>query len=408
MIELDELLQQVWPLAQTHVLATEEIPIQQALGRVLSQPVYSTLNVPQHDNSSMDGYAVNTGDLPSLKPFVVSQRIAAGQSPQALEPGTVARIFTGAPIPKGADAVVMQEDAELEEGGLVSFKGAPATGQWIRRAGEDVAEGQVVLPSGLVLSPIQIGLLASIGVEAVRVFRRLKVGVLVTGSELVNPGQALQAGQIYNSNEFVWVSMLRELNVDVHSLGIVRDNLQDTAQALQQLADCDLVISSGGVSEGEEDHIKPAVERVGKLRSWKVAAKPGKPMAFGHINRQDGSQCWFFGMPGNPVSSAVTFLLVVRPFLSILMGQKPERVDWRHRVQKRKAGFEWLKPDTRREEFLRVRESAAGGPLQLFANQSSGVLTSMNWATGLARVPKGQAVYENQEVDYLDFRDLTS
>lgn len=408
MIELDELLQQVWPLAQTHVLATEEIPIQQALGRVLSQPVYSTLNVPQHDNSSMDGYAVNTGDFPSLKPLVVSQRIAAGQSPQALEPGTVARIFTGAPIPKGADAVVMQEDAELEEGGLVSFKGAPATGQWIRRAGEDVAEGQVVLPSGLVLSPIQIGLLASIGVEAVRVFRQLKVGVLVTGSELVNPGQALQAGQIYNSNEFVWVSMLRELNVDVHSLGIVRDNLQDTAQALQQLADCDLVISSGGVSEGEEDHIKPAVERVGKLRSWKVAAKPGKPMAFGHINRQDGSQCWFFGMPGNPVSSAVTFLLVVRPFLSILMGQKPERVDWRHRVQKRKAGFEWLKPDTRREEFLRVRESAAGGPLQLFANQSSGVLTSMNWATGLARVPKGQAVYENQEVDYLDFRDLTS
>lgn len=408
MIELDELLQQVWPLAQKLVLAIEEIPIQQSLGRVLSQPVYSTLNVPQHDNSSMDGYAVNSADFPSLKPFVVSQRIAAGQSPQALEPGTVARIFTGAPIPKGADAVIMQEDAELEEGGLVSFKGVPPTGQWIRRAGEDIAEGQVILPSGSVLSPIQIGLLASIGVEAVRVFRRLKVGVLVTGSELVNPGQALQAGQIYNSNEFVWVSMLRELNVDVHSLGIVRDNLQDTAQALQQLADCDLVISSGGVSEGEEDHIKPAVERVGQLRSWKVAAKPGKPMAFGHINRQDGSQCWFFGMPGNPVSSAVTFLLVVRPFLSMLMGQKPERVDWRHRVQKRKVGFEWLKPDTRREEFLRVRESAAGGPLQLFANQSSGVLTSMNWATGLVRVPKGQVVYENQEVDYLDFRDLTS
>lgn len=408
MIELDELLQQIWPLAQTHVLATEEIPIQQALGRVLSQPVYSTLNVPQHDNSSMDGYAANTSDFPRLKPFVVSQRIAAGQSPQPLEPGTVARIFTGAPIPTGADAVIMQEDAELEEGGLVSFQGGPKLGQWIRRAGEDIAEGQVVLPAGSVLSPIQIGLLASIGVEATRVFRRLKVGVLVTGSELVNPGQVLQAGQIYNSNEFVWVSMLKELQVEVHSLGIVRDNLQDTAQALQKLADCDVVISSGGVSEGEEDHIKPAVERVGHLRSWKVAAKPGKPMAFGHINRPDGGQCWFFGMPGNPVSSAVTFLLVVRPFLSILRGQKPENVDWRKRVQKRKAAFEWLKPDTRREEFLRVKELVVGGSLQLFANQSSGVLTSMNWATGLARVPKGQAVYEGQEVDYLDFKDLTS
>lgn len=408
MIELDELLQQVWPLAQTHVLATEEVPIQQAAGRVLSQAVCSTLNVPQHDNSSMDGYAVNSADFPSLKPLVISQRIAAGQSPQALLPGTVARIFTGAPIPKGADAVVMQEEAELEEGGLVSFNGVPTPGQWIRRAGEDIADGQLVLPQGTVLDSIQIGLLASIGVAAVRVFRRLKVGVLVTGSELVNPGQALQAGQIYNSNEFVWVSMLNELKLEVHTLGIVKDNLQDTAQALQQLSDCDVVISSGGVSEGEEDHIKPAVERVGHLRSWKVAAKPGKPMAFGHINRRDGSQCWFFGMPGNPVSSAVTFLLVVRPFLSILMGQKPEGVDWRNRVQKRKAGFEWLKPDTRREEFLRVRESSCGGSLQLFKNQSSGVLTSMSWATGLARVPKGQVVYENQEVDYLDFKDLTS
>lgn len=408
MIELNELLRQVWPMAQTQVLATEEVPIQQAMGRVLAQAVHSTLNVPQHDNSSMDGYAVNTADLPSLKPFVVSQRIAAGQSPDPLTPGTVARIFTGAPIPKGADAVIMQEEAELEEGGLVSFKGTPQAGQWIRRAGEDVAEGQQLLPAGEVLDPIQIGLLASIGVATVRVFRRLKVGVLVTGSELVNPGQPLQAGQIYNSNEFVWVSMLQQLNVDVHSLGIVKDRLQDTADALQKLSDCDVVISSGGVSEGEEDHIKPAVERVGQLRSWKVAAKPGKPMAFGHINRKDGSQCWFFGMPGNPVSSAVTFLMVVRPFLSILMGRLPERVDWRSKVQKRKAGFDWVRPDTRREEFLRVRQISEGGPLHLFPNQSSGVLTSMNWATGFARVPKGQAIYQNQEVDYLDYRDLTS
>lgn len=408
MIELNELLDQVWPLASTHVLASEEIPIQQALGRVLAEGIYSSLNVPQHDNSSMDGYAVNTADFPSLKAFAISQRIAAGQSPEALKPGTVARIFTGAPIPKGADAVIMQEEAELEEGGLVGFQGIPMAGQWIRRAGEDISEGQLVLSAGEVITPFQIGLLASIGISTVRVFRRLKIGVLVTGSELVNPGRPLQAGQIYNSNEFVWVSMLREMNVDVHSLGIVQDNLQDTADALKQLSDCDLVISSGGVSEGEEDHIKPAVERVGQLRSWKVAAKPGKPMAFGHINRKDGGQCWFFGMPGNPVSSAVTFLLVVRPFLTILMGQHLERADWRGKVQKRKAGFDWVKPDTRREEFLRVKESKSGGPLQIFPNQSSGVLTSMNWSTGLARVPKGQVVQEGQEVDYLDFRDLTA
>ncbi|MDH4395142.1 MAG: molybdopterin molybdotransferase MoeA [Limnobacter sp.] len=408
MIELNELLQQIWPLANSHVLAAEEVPIQQALGRVLAQAVHSTLNVPQHDNSSMDGYAVNTADFPSLKPFAVSQRIAAGHSPDALMPGTVARIFTGAPIPKGANAVIMQEEAELEDGGLVSFKSAPSAGQWVRYAGEDIAEGQVVLAAGEVITPFQIGLLASIGIPTVRVFRRLKVGVLVTGSELVNPGQPLQAGQIYNSNEFVWVSMLQEMNVDVHSLGIVQDRLQDTADALQKLSDCDLVISSGGVSEGEEDHIKPAVERVGQLRSWKVAAKPGKPMAFGHINRKDGGQCWFFGMPGNPVSSAVTFLLVVRPFLAQLMGQHPERADWRPKVQKRKVGFEWLKPDSRREEFVRVKESHVGGPLQLFPNQSSGVLTSMNWATGLARIPKGQVILEGEEVDYLDFRELTA
>lgn len=408
MIELNELLQQVWPLANTHVLAVEDVPIRQALGRVLAEAVDSTLNVPQHDNSSMDGYAVNTADFPSLQPFVVSQRVAAGQSPEALMPGTVARIFTGAPIPKGANSVIMQEDAELEEGGLVSFQSAPMAGQWIRRAGEDIAQGQVVLAAGQVITPFHIGLLASIGIPKVRVCRRLKVGVLVTGSELVNPGNPLQAGQIYNSNEFVWVSMLQEMNVDVQSLGIVKDSLQDTADALQKLSDCDLVISSGGVSEGEEDHIKPAMERVGQLRSWKVAAKPGKPMAFGHINRKDGGQCWFFGLPGNPVSSAVTFLLVVRPFLAILMGQHPELVDWRSKVQKRKAGFEWLKPDARREEFLRVKESPVGEPLQLFSNQSSGVLTSMNWASGLARIPKGRVILEGDPVDYLDFRDLTA
>lgn len=404
MIDLNELLDQVWPLAAQRSSQLETVPLKQALGRVLAGDVLSTLNVPQHDNSGMDGYAVCAADCQLASQFEVSQRVPAGSSPSPLKPGTVARIFTGAPIPPGADAVVMQEDVVVNEDSSVGFAALPKPGQWIRRAGEDISIGQLVLQQGTRLDAIHIGLLASIGVPHVKVFKRLKVGVMATGSELQSPGQPLQAGQIYNSNEYVWCGLLESMNIEVVSVGVVPDNFDATCAALESLADCDAVVSSGGVSVGEEDHVKPAIERVGELRSWKVAMKPGKPIAFGHINRQGGGHSWFFGLPGNPVSSAVAFKLIVKPFLNLLEGQSVQQVDWRLRMRKVQADFAWHKPDLRREEFLRV--DVQSGKAMLFANQSSGVLTSLAQSTGLVRLTKGQQVNVGDWIDYVSYQDL--
>ncbi|MCR2746698.1 molybdopterin molybdotransferase MoeA [Limnobacter parvus] len=404
MIDLNELLEQVWPLASQRSSQPETVPLRRALGRVLAADVSSAIDVPQHDNSGMDGYAVCVADCQLATQFEVSQRVPAGSSPSPLKPGTVARIFTGAPIPPGADAVVMQEDVVVNEDGSVAFAVLPKQGQWIRSAGEDISRGQVLLQQGTRLGAIHIGLLASIGVPQVNVFKRLKVGVMATGSELQSPGQPLQAGQIYNSNEFVWCGLLESMHIDVQSVGVVPDNFEATCAALESLADCDAVVSSGGVSVGEEDHVKPAIEEVGELRSWKVAMKPGKPIAFGHINRQGGGHSWFFGLPGNPVSSAVAFKLIVKPFLNLLEGQSLHQVDWRHRTRKVQAAFDWQKPDSRREEFLRV--DVQSGKATLFANQSSGVLTSLAQSTGLVRLAKGQQVNIGDWVDYVSYQDL--
>ncbi len=406
MIDLNDLLAQIWPLAARQTVDVEHVELRQALGRVLAHDVVSALDVPQHDNSGMDGYAVRSGDFVAQTQFPVSQRIPAGASPASLVPGTVARIFTGAPIPPGADSVVMQEDVQVQGDGQVVFNALPKAGQWIRRAGEDIATGQVVLSKGTRLDAIHVGLLASIGVASVAVARRLKVGVMATGSELQSPGNPLKAGQIYNSNEYVWCGLLETLKVDVVSVGIVPDNFEATCAALESLADCDAVISSGGVSVGEEDHVKPAIEKVGELRSWKVAMKPGKPIAFGHINRPQGGYGWFFGLPGNPVSSAVAFKLIVKPFLDLLQGQTQAQVDWRLRTQRVQADFAWLKPDERREEFLRVHVQS--GKAGLFGNQSSGVLTSLAQSNGLVRLAKGQLVSPGDWVDCVMYRDLMS
>lgn len=404
MVELNDLLAQVWPLAASNTPGTDTVTLNAALGRVVARDVFSQLNVPQHDNSGMDGYAVRCADLAKGVQFAVSQRVPAGTSPLPLQAGTVARIFTGAPIPSGADAVVMQEDASVLADGLVTFSAAPTPNQWIRRAGEDIASGQVVVPKGTVLDAVHVGLLASIGVDRVEVVKRLKVGVMVTGSELQNPGKALEAGQIYNSNEFVWCGLLKAMNIEVESVGIVADNFEATCNALESLAQCDAVISSGGVSVGEEDHVKPAIEKVGELRAWKVAMKPGKPIAFGHINRKGGGQSWFFGLPGNPVSSALAFQLIVKPFLGLLQGQSTRQVDWRLRMHPVKANFAWAKPDTRREEFLRV--DVQSGCAGLFPNQSSGVLTSLAQSSGLVRLAKGQVVAPGDVLNYVSYQDL--
>jgi molybdopterin molybdotransferase len=380
--------------------AVESVSTFDADGRVLAQDLVSALHVPPHDNSSMDGYAVRCADVAAAQVtgavLPVSQRIAAGTSGVPLAPLSVARIFTGAPIPAGADAVVMQEDCvDVPAEGGVQVKVAPAPGQWIRRAGEDVALGAVVLSKGARLTPASLGLAASIGLAVLPVVRRPKVALFSTGDELVMPGdvapQHMRPGAIYNSNRFFLRALLQRLGCEVTDLGIVPDQFEATVDALHNAARShDLVLTSGGVSVGEEDHIKPAVQSLGSLDLWQIAIKPGKPFAYGRVD-----EAHFIGLPGNPVSSYVTFLLLVRPFLLKLQGARdiaPESVAIR-------ADFTWARADKRRE-FLRVRRNAAGG-LDLFDNQSSGVLTSAVWADGLVDNPPGQTINPGDVVQFI-------
>jgi molybdopterin molybdotransferase len=379
----------------------ESVSTFEADGRVLAQDIVSALHVPPQDNSSMDGYAVRCADVLQAQGVVqVTQRIAAGASGAPLAPLSAARIFTGAPIPPGADAVVMQEDCEVLEGGAVRIKTVPVPGQWIRRAGEDVTLGSIVLSKGERLTPASLGLAASIGLNLLPVVRRPRVALFSTGDELVMPGDVAPAqmkpGTIYNSNRFFLRALLVRLGCDVTDLGIVPDRLEATVQALQQAAQQhDLILTSGGVSVGEEDHIKPAVQSLGSLDLWQIAIKPGKPFAYGRV--QDTH---FIGLPGNPVSSFITFLLLVRPFLLQLQGVTqvaPKSIAV-------PAHFTWARADKRRE-FLRVQRNAAGG-LNLFANQSSGVLTSAVWGDGMVDNPPGQTIAPSDVVRFIPFTEL--
>lgn len=376
-----------------------------ALGRVLAQDVRSQLDVPPADNTSMDGYAVRAADVREAGALLpVAQRIPAGVVGATLAPGTAARIFTGAQVPAGADAVVMQEQCEAVPGeglGQVRINMRPEPGQWIRRRGEDVQRGAVVLPAGTRLSPASLGLAASVGAAVLPVARRPRVAVFSTGDELVMPGEPLKPGAIYNSNRFLLRGLLQRLGCEVADLGIVPDRLEATREALRRAAQGnDLILTSGGVSMGEEDHLRPAVQAEGRLDLWQVAIKPGKPLAFGEVNRESGGRVWFLGLPGNPVSSFVTFLLLVRPVLLRLQGAANLAI----RPVGLRADFEWPRPDKRRE-FLRVRLNAQGG-LDLFPNQSSGVLTSAVWADGLVDNPPGQAIAAGDTVKFLSLADL--
>ena len=400
---LDEALQDLLSRAEP-TLTQERVATFDADGRVLADDLRSPLDVPGHDNSSMDGYAVRLADLGSGQALVVSQRIAAGSAAAPLQPGTVARIFTGAPVPAGADAIVMQEDVTVLDDGRVQIQASPAAGQWIRRRGEDVARGAVVLQAGQRLSPAELGLAASIGFDRLPVARRVRVALLSTGDELVMPGEvapeAMPAGAIYNSNRFFLRALLARLGCEVSDLGIVPDDRQATVQALAQAAQGhDLILTSGGVSVGEEDHIKPAVQALGELHLWQMAIKPGKPFAYGRVRHAQGF-AHFIGLPGNPVSSFVTFVLLVRPFLLRLQGGSGQ---WPAALRL-PAHFDWPKPDKRRE-FLRVRRNAQGG-LDLFANQSSGVLTSAVWADGVIDNPPGQRIARGDLVSFLAWPDL--
>ena len=380
---------------------SETVSTFDAWGRVLAQDVVSSLNVPALDNTSMDGYAVRCADVDPERPMEVSQRIAAGQLGSTLTPGSVARIFTGAPVPAGADAVIMQEEGTVLSDGRVKFARLPVAGQWIRSAGEDIQQGAVVLRTGERLGPAAMGLAASVGCATLQVKRRPRVAMFSTGDELVMPGKPLRPGAIYNSNRFMLKGLLAHAGCEVTDLGIVPDRLEATREALRQAADLhDLILTSGGVSVGEEDHLRPAMQHEGQLDLWQVAIKPGKPLALGSVRQSSGGQTLYMGMPGNPVSSFVTFLLFVGPALRALQGMEaglPKT--WRVR-----ADFDWTKPD-RRREFLRVRRNAHQG-LDLFPNQSSGVLTSAAWADGLVDNPPGQVIAKGDDVNFVPLTEL--
>ncbi len=392
---LDKLLSAATPVEEVRAL-----PLTAAAGRVLAVAQASTVAVPPLDNSAMDGYAVRVADITAAGVCLpVSQRIPAGTVGLPLQPGTAARIFTGAPVPVGADAVVMQELCEHGEAGVV-VNHLPHAGENIRRAGEDISIGGQILSAGTKLRPQDVALAASAGLPELPVYRRLRVGVFFTGDELVQPGEPLPPGAIYNSNRYALRALLEGLGCEVRDLGTVADTLDATRDALRRAAeDNDLIITSGGVSVGEEDHVKPAVEAEGRLDMWKIAIKPGKPLAFGEVRKSDG-KAWFLGLPGNPVSAFVTFLIMVRPFILRLQGVA-EVMPHSYTLR---ADFDWKKPDPR-TEFLRGRLNGAGG-VELFKNQGAGVVTSLSWGDGLVVKAPQQVIAAGESVRFIPFAEL--
>ena len=386
-------------LAQVDVTpGTEWVSLVAATGRYASEAVHSTLSVPPADNSAMDGYAVRTGDLPAVLP--VSQRIPAGSAPSALDLGTAARIFTGAEIPDGADAVVLQEDAEQVDEGVRLPEARE--GQHIRRRGGDIQPGQQLVAAGQYLRPQDIGLLASVGFDAVQVFQSITVAVLTTGDELREPGSGdLVSGEIYNSNRFSLAAQISALGMNVLDMGNLPDQPERIGDALERAAaDADCVVTAGGVSVGEEDHVRGQIESRGSLTLWKLAIKPGKPLAFGEVCGTP-----VFGLPGNPVSSWMTFALVTKPWLIKRQGgvvSVPPRFAVR-------SGFAVTRPGTR-EEFVRVSLEGSGTAMRatLTGSQSSGVLSSLSEANGVAVIAPGQTVAEGDWLDVVPISALLS
>jgi len=399
MLSFDEALARLLAAARP-VSATRSLPTLAAAGRVLAEAQSATLDVPPLDNSAMDGYALRAADVTSTGICLpVSQRIPAGSVGTALQPGSAARIFTGAPIPAGADAVVMQELCAHGEHG-VTINHLPQPGEHVRRAGSDITAGDCILAAGQRLRPQDTALAASVGIAQLPVFRRVRVAVFFTGDELRMPGEPLPPGAIYNSNRFLLTALLERLGCEVRDLGQVPDNLDATRAALRQAAqNNDLIVTSGGVSVGEADYVKPAVEAEGRLDMWKIAIKPGKPLAFGTVDAAEG-EVPFIGLPGNPVSSFVTFLLLVRPFVLRLQGVR-ETAPLAYTLR---ADFDWERPDARRE-FLRARLNDNGG-LELFPNQGAAVLTSAVWAGGLVDNPAQQVVRRGDMVRFVPFSEL--
>ncbi len=372
---------------------TEQVALADAAGRVLAEPLIAALDLPPWANSAMDGYALRLADW-NGQPLPVSQRIQAGTAPEPLQPGTCARIFTGAPLPAGADSVEMQENVELDEAGRVHLREPLKVGQNVRAQGQETRIGECVLPAGTRLGPIELGLAASLGAAQLVVRRRLRVAVLSTGDELVEPGQALGPGQIYNSNRRLLIAWLQRLGCVVVDAGILPDDLQRTREALGGLGDVDLILSTGGVSVGEADFLGLALREAGELALWKLAIKPGKPLTFGHYQGVP-----VIGLPGNPASTLVTFGLLARPYMLRRLGvQRVEPLGFAV-----PAGFTWGKPGTRRE-YLRAR--LENGRVVPYANQSSGVLRSAAWAEGLAEVMEGSTLAEGDMLRFIPLSEI--
>jgi molybdopterin molybdotransferase len=394
LLSVDEALAQLLAGAKP-VPDIEEVPTLEATDRILARPQRSAMDVPPMDNSAMDGYAVRTSDLERNNRLRVAQKIMAGSVGQPLEAGTAARIFTGAPIPPGADAVVMQEHTTLQ-GEHVIINAVPKPADWIRYIGSDIRKGGEILPAGKRLLPQDTGLAASVGIKNLPVYRKVRLGLFFTGDELVMPGEPLAPGRIYNSNRFTLRGLAQIFGCEVRDYGIVPDSLEATREVLRRAAsECDVIVTSGGVSVGEADYVKPAVEAEGRLLMWRIAMKPGRPLAFGSV--KDAA---FIGLPGNPVSSFVTFLIFVRPFLQKTQGISEVTA----RAVAARADFDWPQPDARRE-FLRVKWNAQGG-LDLYPTQDSAVLTSTTWADGLVDNPANQPIRKGDTVRFLPYSEL--
>ncbi|MDH5648690.1 MAG: molybdopterin molybdotransferase MoeA [Gammaproteobacteria bacterium] len=381
---------------------TEKIRIEHALGRTLAESLVSSINVPPWDNSAMDGYAVRVADLhlEGSTSLPISQRIPAGTIGLPLQPGTAARIFTGAPVPEHADTVIMQEHCQQTGETVLINKPAPA-GNNIRRAGDDIAIGDTVLTTGTKMRPQEMGLAASVGAAEISVYRKLRVAIFSTGDELALPGEAAKAGQIYNSNRYTLTGLLQALGMDIIDLGTIADDLAVTRKTLESAAlQADIVMTTGGVSVGEEDYVKAAIEQLGAVEMWRIAMKPGKPLAYGHVNHIP-----FIGLPGNPVSVFVTFCLFARPYLLKTQG----RTDIMPARLKISAAFDWNKSGPRRE-FLRARlmPTVNGEParVDVFRKQGSGVLTSTSWANGLVELPEHHTITKGEDVTFIPFNEL--
>ena len=403
LLDFDEARERLVSQATT-LTPIKTVSLLDAAGHVLRSSVVSPMAVPGFDNSAMDGYAICPNDPnASHHTLTVSQRIVAGYAGTALKPGEAARIFTGAPVPEGTFAVVPQEDTRAE-GDHVTIDRVVQAQNYVRLRGEDIALNSEIISVGTRLRPPHIALAASVGLTELTVSTPLKVAILLTGDELVEPGTPLKAGQIYNSNRYWLRDALMQLGCEVIDPGMVRDTPEATREALRQAsAQADVVITCGGVSVGEEDHVRAAVESMGHIDLWQIAMKPGKPLAYGKVNQSD-----FIGLPGNPVSAYVTFMLMAQPFLQARMGLPvPSQMATGHKMV---AGFEWPKPD-RRREFLRARPTLqADGTevLTIWPNQGSGVMSSVAWAHGLIDVPAGQTIKVGDTVRYISFNRLLS